>query len=154
VTDFSFVPYREHSHSLLHRQVLDAIGSNGRGLLLESNTHTEAVWAKTKDFKTLQQMVRQIIARHQKASVVCEIKFIIFITALDCIPKMGLCCCNKWRTGMVWVHLRWLLWSIAFQHVTALILYMTEIPLSNLCQQTEHPKCISFSEIIQIESSL
>lgn len=87
MTDFSFVPYGEHSHSLLHRPVLDAVGSNDRYLLLESNIHTEAVCVKTKDFKTLLQMVRQIIAGHQKASFVCEMKFKIFMTALDCIPK-------------------------------------------------------------------
>jgi hypothetical protein len=28
---------------------------------------------------------------------------------------------------------------------------MTEVPLSNLCQQNEHPNCISFSDISQIE---
>jgi len=52
-----------------------------------SQTHTQAVCTKPKDFKTLQQMVRQIIAGHQKASFVCEIKFMILITALDCIPR-------------------------------------------------------------------
>jgi hypothetical protein len=33
-------------------------------------------------------MVRQIIAGHQKASFKYEIKFISFMTALDCIPPV------------------------------------------------------------------